>query len=1093
MGGSFGVVSSRASFCGHAERLWSGHSAGYTPFRGANGHAQPRQAAFFRIHPWQGSGLARRAHLIQDHPVPPPPPPAPMKPCQSSARLGFSLLALVLVSVPGRGGVRLSTHLGDEVSTVPARIHLTTSEGRAVQPPPFPRWHDHFVFPGSAELDLPPGNYRVVAERGPEFTAPREAFSVLESDGVNAPPHVVRLSLRRLANLAEEGWWSGETHIHRAPEDVPLLLRAEDLHIGQVITWWNRVNPWSSTTPPPSLRVAMDGDHFFHPMAGEDERDGGALLFQDLDRPLPIAGATRQTPSSVVFAGQARALGARWIDAEKPFWWDFPLWVAHGVVDSVGIAHNHLQRGGTLDNEAWGRPRDRELYPGPQGNGRYTQQIYYHLLNTGLRLPPSAGSASGVLPNPVGYNRVYVHLDGELTYGRWCEGLKAGRSFVSNGPLLRLRANGELPGHVFQTNSPLELLIEGRLDSRDPIEVVELVRNGAVERVTLPFRFAVAESGWFLVRAVAEVPSTFRFASTAPWYVEIGGQPMRPRPEAATFFLDWARERLRSLETGTNVEPDQRRALLQPWREAETFWLAKARSARSRVTVTGRVLDAVTHAPIASRVYLRDAKGNHDFVASADPAGSAVRYDKQNWVNRDAIERHTTLSAHPWRVELGPGDYTVVVERGKEYRPLTRTFRVDASTESGALDLELPLQRWVNMAARGWYSGDTHVHRTLAELPNVALAEDVNVSFPLTYWTTRAGEAPARGNKTTTADAAVPGELVRVDDTHVFWPRNTEWEIFTVHGTNHTLGAVFALGHRGVLSPGAPPLLPVRDAARAEGALFDLDKHDWPWAMALVPLLGVDLYELSNNHVWRTGFGFTNWSTPAPSFLDLPGHGQGRGGNERDWLEYTHRTYWTLLNCGFRLRPTAGTASGVHPVPLGFGRVYVHIPEGFTYERWMQGLNAGRSFVTTGPMILADITRDEIRGRVLSQAPVGELEIIVNGEITRRLPLSGVTHAEGGLEAVFRVPFARPGTCWVALRCWEPVAGEPGRERFAHTAPRWFEDPGAPLRPRRVEAQFLVDRVREQIERSRGILSAQALAEYEQAQAVYEQILQRSD
>src|SRR5439155_9501505 len=53
----------------------------------------------------------------------------------------------------------------------------------------------------------------------------------------------------------------------------------------------------------------------------------------------------------------------------------------------------------------------------------------------GLRLPPSAGSASGVLPNPVGYDRVYVHLDGELSYERWWEALRAGRVFVSNGPL----------------------------------------------------------------------------------------------------------------------------------------------------------------------------------------------------------------------------------------------------------------------------------------------------------------------------------------------------------------------------------------------------------------------------------------------------------------------------------------------------------------------------------------------------------------------------------------------------------------------------------------------------------------------------------
>jgi len=45
---------------------------------------------------------------------------------------------------------------------------------------------------------------------------------------------------------------------------------------------------------------------------------------------------------------------------------------------------------------------------------------------------------------------------------------------------------------------------------------------------------------------------------------------------------------------------------------------------------------------------------------------------------------------------------------------------------------------------------------------------------------------------------------------------------------------------------------PIAERARAEGALLDLDKHDWPWSMALVPVMGVDLYELANNHIWRT-------------------------------------------------------------------------------------------------------------------------------------------------------------------------------------------------------------------------------------------------
>ena len=82
-----------------------------------------------------------------------------------------------------------------------------------------------------------------------------------------------------------------------------------------------------------------------------------------------------------------------------------------------------------------------------------------------------------------------------------------------------------------------------------------------------------------------------------------------------------------------------------------------------------------------------------------------------------------------------------------------------------------------------------------------------------------------------------------------------------------------------------------------------------------------------------------------------------RGFTERGWIDFGFQNYYALLDCGFRLRPTAGTASGVHPVPLGFGRVYVHLdPEqGFDGAAWLQGLNQGRSFVTTGPMLLVTL------------------------------------------------------------------------------------------------------------------------------------------
>lgn len=491
------------------------------------------------------------------------------------------LFAFGALAAPG-AGLRLTVVDEETGAAVPCRIHLKDPSGKPVHPPGLPFWNDHFVCNGVLSLDLAPGDYAYQIDRGPEYRLATGAWSVAE-------PGLLRTThrLERLVNLATEGWWSGELHLHRPPGEIELLMRAEDLHVAPVITWWNNQNLWRDRPLPSAALVSFDHNRFYHLLGGEDERAGGALLYFNLDRPMNIAEAQRESPSPMQFLAEARRQPGSWVDIEKPFWYDAPVWLASGMVDSVGIAHNHMHRGGVMANEAWGRARDRQQFPDPQGNGFWTQEIYYHILNCGLRLPPSAGSASGVLPNPVGYNRLYVRLDGAPTYEKWWEGFKAGCVFVSNGPLLRCRAAGEWPGHVFQApaGQAVELPIEADLDSRDAMVSFEIIQNGRVVR-SVPcgvrernrslgaLRFS--ESGWFLVRALANVPGTFRFASTGPFYVEIGPGTRRVSRTSARFFLDWVRERMGRIHLD---DPAREVEVLKPHREAERFWQAKLEQA----------------------------------------------------------------------------------------------------------------------------------------------------------------------------------------------------------------------------------------------------------------------------------------------------------------------------------------------------------------------------------------------------------------------------------------------------------------------------------------------------------------------------------
>jgi hypothetical protein len=490
----------------------------------------------------------------------------------------------VLSSLAASAELEIRVTDADTGELLPVRMHLKDSRGRAVRPPRLTFWHDHFVLPGVAVLELRAGTYTFELERGPEYKLRTGHFTIRRGDADSK-----QIAMERFADLKQEGWWSGDLHIHRSPKDIELLMQAEDLHVAPLITWWNDQNLWDEAARPDSLLVGFDKNRFYHLMAGEDERGGGALMYFNLPEPLPIAGAEREYPSSCHFLKLARQHRGVHVDIEKPFWWDLPLWIASGMADSIGLCNNHMQRDGVLSNEAWGKPRDTFQYPDPHGNGFWSQEIYYRLLNCGIRLPPSAGSASGVLPNPVGYNRVYVHCGQELSYETWWKHLRAGQVVVTNGPLIRHpRVEGQLPGHVFRAEAGETLRLQAALNlsTRDEVDYLEIVKNGQVVHQVRLDEWAEAggklpevsfeSSGWMLIRALASHPKTFRFASTGPFYVQIGTD-RRISKSDAQFFLDWVWERARML----NLPEEQREAVIVYHRAARDYWQALVQRANA--------------------------------------------------------------------------------------------------------------------------------------------------------------------------------------------------------------------------------------------------------------------------------------------------------------------------------------------------------------------------------------------------------------------------------------------------------------------------------------------------------------------------------
>lgn len=495
--------------------------------------------------------------------------------------LGRFAVLLALLTGPAQpllaAGGRLELVVVDRETgkPIPCRLHLRTQKGRPRKAPKMPFWHDHFVFPGQITLNLPLGAYEFELERGLEYVTRTGYFTI--------KPHAddsKKVDLHRFVDMAAAGWYCGDLDVHRPARDIKLLMTADDLHVVPLLAAGKGGKPHNADRSPadgPLLR--FDGNRFCHLFGRQITRPGGTYSLLNLTGPLALPAGQGEYPPLAKLLEEAHDQSGAWVDATRPYWWDLPTLVALDQIDSIELAHGNMGRRMAIGNENGGKPRDTRLYPGHWGNARWSQQIYFHLLNCGLRIAPSAGSGSGIVPNPVGYNRVYVHVDGELTYEKWWKNLRAGRVVVTNGPLMQPRVHGQLPGYTFMADEgeQVELEIGLTLSIRKPLSYLEIIKNGRVAH-SIPFheysksgklpKVRFDRSGWFLVRAATDVPKTYRYAMTGPYYVSIGYQP-RISKRSARFFLDWVYERARQLKLD---DPDQQREAIARHRRARDFW-----------------------------------------------------------------------------------------------------------------------------------------------------------------------------------------------------------------------------------------------------------------------------------------------------------------------------------------------------------------------------------------------------------------------------------------------------------------------------------------------------------------------------------------
>lgn len=411
---------------------------------------------------------------------------------------------------------------------------------------------------GETQWSPPLGTHFFKLERGPEYDVLDGEFTI---EKFAEDSKQVRLKHR--TPLRQEGWHSGDL-LSTLPTDVlQRWQRGEDLDVTVSTS-----DAKAATLSPKNIdgKVWTESTSLLTTDASSywDRRAGSGLVFHHCEQAV-VPNADEPSSKLLVDAKKQPSTIA---EIQSLWARDVPIWLASGRIDLAQVFSQHLLPS-ELSSVTHFRNPDSNRFQGKKGLGRLVEHIYWQMLEAGFRIAPSAGSGFGdpKLPTHLGYNRVYVHLDPPATSEDWWKQLVQGRSFVTNGPLLRSRIFGNYPGEIFRATAgqSLDLVIDLQLSVRDRVEYLDVIHNSqTIYQARLEDHAArgdfpplkIDRSGWLVIRVVTEHEASYRLAMSSPYYFEFDGQPRISR-KAVRFFQEWLDESAQEIEKLPNASAHQ--------------------------------------------------------------------------------------------------------------------------------------------------------------------------------------------------------------------------------------------------------------------------------------------------------------------------------------------------------------------------------------------------------------------------------------------------------------------------------------------------------------------------------------------------------
>jgi hypothetical protein len=455
--------------------------------------------------------------------------------------------------------LRITLRDAESGAEVAGNVRITRADGSplaldlAEPRPQEPRPQGFHACAGSFQLLVPREKLRVEAFQGLET-----ALATREVDLSGGGGAQLDIPLVRFVRAGARGLASGNTHLHLMAWDrarVETYLRDATAADQIDFAWVSHLLRFDSDTPyttnelsradlealsTPSTRFGFGAElrHNF----GEYSIGYGHVLLLGLVRPLDavsigpvLAGTPEDAPGLVGAIAEAKGQGASaiWAHGSNGYE-DLPSWLL-GRLDA-----QNLYDGAAPDEVLKG---DHATYA----------RVFYPLLDVGLHVPFSTGTDwfIGDLA------RVYVPLPGERTTAAFLAQLRAGHSFITNGPLLDFAVGEAGPGGVVALAAPGPVPVRASAIGRANFGALEVIAGGRVVaraearavgdhyEAEIAEDVALAEPTWLAARAApGEATSEFGkplFAHSSAVTVVIAGErPFRSDvARALVLEMDW--------------------------------------------------------------------------------------------------------------------------------------------------------------------------------------------------------------------------------------------------------------------------------------------------------------------------------------------------------------------------------------------------------------------------------------------------------------------------------------------------------------------------------------------------------------------------